>query len=121
MPIAAGKLPTTPANPHRASASNHSCGDRAVLVTDGLQVWQESEGCIICRAASAVTVRIIGTAEPEAAAAALSSLADRVTDDASAGDPEILLLLRSVPPGRHRCMTLALDAAQELVASLTGG
>ena len=110
-------LATEPGSLLRFTHSNASCGDRAVIVSDGTRIWQESEGCIICRAASAVAVGILCRAGPDTVAPALDAMRGEGKDVA---DPELALLLSSVPAGRRRCLTLALDAAQELAASLTG-
>lgn len=101
----------------RATAHNASCGDRAVIVSDGQQVWQESEGCIVCRAASAVAVKLICGCGLSLASAELAVVRN---GGESAAAPEFGVIMQSLPAGRIRCVTLALDAAQELVASLTG-
>lgn len=116
---AAIDLPT-----HHASVSNPTCGDRAdvALVIEETviaEVGVAVRGCALCEAGAGLLIGLAATRSQDDLARMRDALAAWLAgDDSAAIDEEMNAFapVRAIK-NRHRCVTLAFDAAVKAVVS----
>lgn len=109
---------------HQASVSNPTCGDRAdvalvinqkIIAHAGVAV----RGCALCEAGAGLLIDLVATRSQDDVARMRDALAAWLAGDDSADIDEEMNAFAPVRAikNRHKCVTLAFDAAAKAAAS----